>query len=248
MPPRNEVVLFDLPSRAPQTCWSLNPWKARLVLNYKAIPYTTEWLEYPQIAPTLQSYNVPPNLPSTNSNASYSLPCIRLPNGEYIMDSLVIAHALEALHPKSPLHLDSSYVTRVQASVNKILDALSLIWTPRLEMLLTSESTEYVSRKQAQRIGMTLTEMVQRCGDGTAAWRTAEPALEELRTLLHECPDGPFLMGVTVSFADFVLAGLCRYLERLSVEGDLFKKLMESVDLLSKHYEACRPWLIRDNY
>lgn len=34
---------------------------ARIVLNYKAIPYTTSWTEYPDIAPTLSPLGVQPN-------------------------------------------------------------------------------------------------------------------------------------------------------------------------------------------
>ena len=73
-----EIILFDLPSRAGKA-WSLNPWKsklllpfksgdpamtmtdptltpflARLALNYKGLPYRTEWIEYPDLRPTFQ--------------------------------------------------------------------------------------------------------------------------------------------------------------------------------------------------
>lgn len=72
----NEIILYDLPSTAKCACWSLNPWKgmhgiasilmdcigqvgddftdllamtARLALNYKGLPYKTEWVEYPDL-------------------------------------------------------------------------------------------------------------------------------------------------------------------------------------------------------
>lgn len=48
------LVLYDIPSLK-GTCMSHNVWKARLVLNYKQIPYRTEWLQHPQIEPTLKS-------------------------------------------------------------------------------------------------------------------------------------------------------------------------------------------------
>lgn len=56
-----EVTLFDIPSKGHCACWSLNPWKTRLVLNLKNIPFKTHWIEYPDIAPTFKSYNIPPN-------------------------------------------------------------------------------------------------------------------------------------------------------------------------------------------
>nr|POE56334.1 glutathione s-transferase-like protein usts [Quercus suber] len=246
MASKTEIVLFDLASRAPQTCWSLNPWKTRLALNYKAIPYTTEWLEYPQLGPVLQSHNVPPNSASTNPNATYSSPCIRLPNGEFVMDSLAIAHALDALQPEPSLFADAPSVDHAQGIADKIRVALSPIWTPRVpEMLLNPVSAEYFSRTRAQRLGMSLTELAQRTGDGGEAWNAAEPALAELQALLRESAAGPFVMGETVSFADFILAGFCRFMQRLDVDGDLFGKLMAKVEPLAAHFEACQPWLAR---
>ena len=35
--------------------WSLTRSKARMVLNFKGIPYTTEWVEYPDLAPKFKA-------------------------------------------------------------------------------------------------------------------------------------------------------------------------------------------------
>ncbi|PSN72789.1 hypothetical protein BS50DRAFT_568392 [Corynespora cassiicola Philippines] len=51
----SQVILYDIPSKEPKTCWSLNPWKPRLILNYKGIDYKTEWVEYPDLAPYFKS-------------------------------------------------------------------------------------------------------------------------------------------------------------------------------------------------
>lgn len=48
------LVLFDLPSKDRCHCWSLNPWKTRLLFNYKGLDYTTEWVEYPDIKSTFE--------------------------------------------------------------------------------------------------------------------------------------------------------------------------------------------------
>jgi hypothetical protein len=49
----DEIILYDLPSchkgKGQQSCFSFNPWKTRSVLNFKNIPYTTEWVEYPDV-------------------------------------------------------------------------------------------------------------------------------------------------------------------------------------------------------
>jgi hypothetical protein len=75
------ITLYDLPSRGDCACWSLNPWKstslpaspknffrrltlrlqqtARFLLNYKSLPYKTEWTEYPDIAPKFKALYLP---------------------------------------------------------------------------------------------------------------------------------------------------------------------------------------------
>lgn len=53
-------TLFDIPTRTPRVCWSMNTWRsksdwsnryigtqteeARLLLNYKGLDYKTEWV------------------------------------------------------------------------------------------------------------------------------------------------------------------------------------------------------------
>lgn len=75
---QDEITLFDLPSRPPGGCWSLNPWKseqqqqpiqqverpdtdcvsARMALNYKGLAYKTIWVEYPDVQPLLKPQSV----------------------------------------------------------------------------------------------------------------------------------------------------------------------------------------------
>ncbi|TVY25310.1 hypothetical protein LHYA1_G005422 [Lachnellula hyalina] len=56
----SKLTLYDLPSKGHCRCWSLNPWKTRLALNFKNIDYKTEWIEYPDIASRLSPQSVPP--------------------------------------------------------------------------------------------------------------------------------------------------------------------------------------------
>lgn len=49
-----EMVLYDIPSKPRCHGWSVNPWKTRMALNYKRIPYKTEWTELPDLAPKLK--------------------------------------------------------------------------------------------------------------------------------------------------------------------------------------------------
>lgn len=48
-----EIILYDLACEKNE-CFSPVVWRIRLILNYKRIPYKTVFLEFPDIAPTLQ--------------------------------------------------------------------------------------------------------------------------------------------------------------------------------------------------
>lgn len=67
--------------------------KARMVLNFKGIDYKTEWIEYPDLAPTFKSFGLPPNDPNgTGYFMDYTAPAIRFEDGKLMMDSWLQAH------------------------------------------------------------------------------------------------------------------------------------------------------------
>lgn len=221
---------------------------ARLVLNYKSIPYRTEWIEYPDLRPTFQSLNIPPNDPTLNPNASYSSPAVLLPDSRYIMDSLLIAQEIEKLQPEPSLGLDTDFPNRTQAIVASIQKPLGPIMMPRVpEMLLNPRSAEYFYETRAKRWAMPLQELAKSERAGEVAWRGAEEGMGQLRELLRENGEGPFIMGNEPTFADFILAGFWRFVERLSVDGDLLERFMGFDERFGEHLKACRPWLERDD-
>ncbi|KAK3110191.1 hypothetical protein LTR53_015779 [Teratosphaeriaceae sp. CCFEE 6253] len=242
-----ETILYDLPSQGRCSCWSLNPWKARLSLNYKQIPYRTEWIEYPDLRASLSALGLPPNPEGTNY-ADYSSPAARLSDGTYHMDSLQIAHALEKLHPAPSLHLDGGAIARVQRVVLAFQRSLAAIAMPRIPVkVLRPASREYFRTTRAKRFGMPLEELAMSEQAGEGAWEAAQPSMAELKAILHERGEGPYVMGATVSFADFIIAGFWRFLQILDEDGDLFGRALEFDESFVRHYEACKQWLERDD-
>lgn len=70
-------------------------------LNIKGIPYRTEWVEYPDIAPLVKSFGLPPN--SNSPIVPYTLPTIYDPRTKRaIMDSAKIAKYLDDEYPDTP--------------------------------------------------------------------------------------------------------------------------------------------------
>ncbi|KAH9213322.1 putative glutathione S-transferase [Leptodontidium sp. 2 PMI_412] len=237
----SQVVLYDLPSKGRCACWSLNPWKTRLALNFKGIDYKTEWVEYPDIKARL-SPHVPANpAPGTE----YTIPAVQFSDGKYIMDSKPIAERLEKDYPSPSLYLDSPILEEVYPAIGKIAMPLRAVWLPRVPVnLLNERSSEYFHRTREQGIGKPLTQFMKEEG-GEEAWVEALPAIKALGELVKK-NGGPYVMGKTPSYADFVVVGFLQFFK--VIEEDMYQRLIKVDPALGEVYDACKPWLERDGH
>ncbi|KAK3707824.1 hypothetical protein LTR37_011826 [Vermiconidia calcicola] len=244
----SEIILYDLPSQGRNACWSLNPWKARASLNYKGLSYKTEWIEYPDLAPTFQKLGIPKN-DGSSSIYEYSSPAAKLPDGSYVMDSRKIAEALEKVQPEPSLHMDrGDVIDRTQAAVSGMLQNLGPIGMPRIPgRLLNPRSAEYFRESRAKRFGMSLEELGKSEKAGENAWKNAEPHMNELKNILNENKDGPYVLGSSPSFADMIIAGLWVFVKKLDNDGDLYDRGMKFDPSFSEHVKACQKWVERDD-
>ncbi|KAI1761258.1 putative glutathione S-transferase [Hypoxylon sp. FL1150] len=236
----NEIVFFDLPSKTGKA-WSLNPWKTRLALNFKGLPYKTEWVEYPDIKGRFQDHLPPAEL--------YTIPAIILPDGTWVMDSFKIADVLEEKYPEPSLRLDSPYLPRVRESMAKASSPLTAIFKPNVcKLLLNEPSAVYFRRTRERDEGMTLEQLAAEKG-GAVAWEAAKPHLHRITELLKENSEGPFFEGKTVGFVDFVWAGFLIFYSRFgeSVWADLLDASGDA-DVHLKFLEAVKPWSERDDH
>lgn len=210
-------------------------------MNYKGVAYTTQWTEYPDIAPTMQSLGLGPNPEGTQ----YTIPAIRFPDGTCMMDSRKIATELEKRFPEPSFHLDAPELPQVQKSVIEAFESLRpavLVKVPAA--LLTPRSAEYFERTRKERFGVSLAQWEKEKG-GERAWKEAEPALKDLGALL-KAKGGPFILGTTVSYADFVLVGFLHCTRR--IHEDFFERVIAVDPALKTVYEASAPWLQRDDH
>ncbi|KAH7309250.1 hypothetical protein BKA65DRAFT_519492 [Rhexocercosporidium sp. MPI-PUGE-AT-0058] len=237
----SQVVLYDLPSKGRCSCWSLNPWKTRLALNFKGIDYKTEWVEYPDIKSRL-SPHVPPN---TTSDTEYTIPAVQFSDGKYIMGSTPIAERLEKEYPSPSLHLDSPIIGEVYSVIGKITETLRAVWLPRVPVNLLNEcSSEYFHRTREAFIGKPLTQYMKEEG-GEEAWVEALPAIKALGELVKK-NGGPYVMGKTPSYPDFIIVGFLQFFK--VIEEDMYQRLVKVDSALGELYDACKPWLERDGH
>lgn len=239
MATNKKIILFDLANKD-GIAWSLNPWKSRFVLNFKGLDYDTEWLEYPDLKTRLE-----PHL----SAEAYTIPTIAYTDGRYIMDSKVIAEVIEKDHPSPPLHLDSPYLKKLdEILAPQIMPALRGIYLPLVpKRLLNEASHEYWYRTREDKVGMKL-DVLEETEGGEVALAKAEPLLRQVTGWLKE-NDGPFFMGNTVSYADFVWAGFLIFFRRIGT--DIFNPLLEKTGDASLHLAlltAVEPWSKRDDH
>lgn len=235
-----QYILYDLASKDGNHCWSHNPWKSRLILNFKGLNYRTVFLEYPDVAPTLKALGLPPNPEAT----PYTIPAItETKSGTHYMDSLKIVEVLEAAHPSPSLHLDSPVLKRMKELLP--IATLGPIFFPLIPVnLLNPPSKAYFDETRAKRFGMPLEEMSKTQG-GDKAWKASKSTLDQVEALTEQ-HDGPFLEGKSPTYADFMLAAFIQMLAKGAPE--LHQKITQNYPGTIGVWKSCKPWLERDDH
>ncbi|KIW15556.1 hypothetical protein PV08_05604 [Exophiala spinifera] len=236
----NEVILYDIPSKQ-GTSWSLNPWKTRLYLNYKNIPYKTEWTAYPDLEPKFEKFGIPPN----ETGTKYTAPTVKMPDGSYVVDSRRIAEGLDRIYPDPPLHIESKYQAPVEAALGNIMRCIRSVYMPLVpKMFLNPRCRDYFVATREKVVGMPLDEFGKTADHDV---KSAEPYVRELSALLTET-DGPFFEGKAPCYADFVVVAWVKMLKGLGVEEKIYA--LEGGEQLKKQYEAAQAsgWFDRDSY
>ncbi|KAF4553485.1 Glutathione S-transferase-like protein 11 [Elsinoe fawcettii] len=237
-----EIILYDLPSRQ-GTSWSLNPWKTRMILNYKGINYKTQWIEYPDVAPLLKSFGLPPNEEGT----PYTIPTIKTKDGEYIMDSKKIAAYLEKTYPPGEypeVKLDTPVQERVINIIQEIMTKLAPVVMPKASRnLLNPPSQEYFQRTRAERFGMSLDELEAKKG-GDESWKDAEKPLNEMAALLQE-KDGPYCLGDKSCYADFYIVTSLHFMKR--VDENIYNRIVKDHVEFRSLYTCMQAYLDKED-
>ncbi|RYC57993.1 hypothetical protein CHU98_g8228 [Xylaria longipes] len=249
----SKIILFDIPSKEPNHAWSLNTWKTR-------IPRNQAQTSTPVRIPSHQSLKRLPcaRLSQADQNHYISsfpdkeeitVPTIKLPDGTYIMDSLVIANELEKLHPEPSIHLNEEdrlrYIDLLRLAFVHMRPVF-ILGVPN--KLLKDLNRDYWHQTRETHVGMPLEQFVQENG-GDKIWTNAAPHLQNITAMLKENDKGPFFLGDTISYVDFTHVGFLIMFRALG--DDVWKPLLEATgepEVHLKLLEALEPWTKRDNY
>ncbi|RYC54216.1 hypothetical protein CHU98_g11996 [Xylaria longipes] len=204
----SKIVLFDLGSSGPKNkSWNLNAWKSRQ-------------LEYPNIRPRLQEH-------FPEGTKLYTIPTAIMPDGTYIMDSWNIANAIEKDHPSPNLHLDSPLREKVEGHLIDGRAALKPIYVPNVMRRLLKECNHaYWHETRSKIVGMPLDQFEKEHGGDGKPYKAAAPHFQAVTAILKEDPEGPYFMGSTISYTDFIWAGFLIFCRRIG--DDVFQSVLEA--------------------
>lgn len=173
----------------------------------------------------------------------YTIPTIILPDGEYVMDSRKIATIIEEKYPEPTVHLDSPSLAKLEGIMGRMMKPFAPLFLAQVpKNILNEASHEYWYATRSQWVGMHVDEFEKENG-GEVAWEGLAPLLQEVTALLTENKDGPFFMGKTVSYADFVWGGFLIFARCTKQEIlDETLKLTGDAQAHTALLEGLRPW------
>ncbi|KAK2755069.1 hypothetical protein FQN54_006597 [Arachnomyces sp. PD_36] len=203
----NPIIFYDIASAPPVVCFAPNPFKTRYALNFKGIPYKTEWVELPNVTKVRKSLGAAANRTHRDGSPFYTLPIIKNPTtGEVVGDSFDIALYLDNLKPDGPSLFPPTTVS-LQAAFNVQVDA---IFTNYVRLFVhglpfNPETAEESKATFVQRAG------AKSWDELTVTGKEREENLQGLKAALepiaklYKLRDGLFLEGDTPIYADMIL-------------------------------------------
>lgn len=214
--------------------WSPNTFKVRLLLNAKGIPYTEQYISYPDIAPLSKSYGVEP---TDKEDSTYTLPAIYhpetlrtlVPGGQIMPESITIARHLDTLYPSTRIqafpHPKPQSEALWQEAENHLNGIISTkrgkgyrLLHPRIPSILDPRGADYFILTRTRDHPDHLSPLQWGSANMEDDWSTIRPfVLAYLE--FHDSTrsnavssglgqDGPFLWGDNPTMGDIYLASL----------------------------------------
>ncbi|KAK2464961.1 hypothetical protein APHAL10511_003037 [Amanita phalloides] len=203
------IIFYDFPSGTANAPWNPNTWKVRYTLNFKGLPFRAQHIQYVDIEKTCKEKGIPPS--NSNAEIKYTLPSIfDTSTGIGVSESHRIAAYLDETYPDTPKVIPAGTEALQTAWIEAIMPNLGAMWqfaVPRvLDIIDHPESRDYFHRTRSKMFGKDLHEMRPQGDAWVAAMKDMEKGFNVIDQWILKS-GGPYVMGKTVSFADFVLAG-----------------------------------------
>lgn len=204
----------------------------RLILNYKGLPYKTEWVEYPDIEALCKKLGVPPGGAHADGTPFYTLPVIHdKSTNTSISESMAIAHYLDKTYPHTPSVIPAG-TGALQAATEFALQQaflghlLPVIVLPNLKQLNPCSQGFYRRAREAD-LGR-LEDLAPTAASQDEAWKKVQDGLSKVAKWMERFEDGQegkFIMGDSMSFVDCIIAARLLWMKK--VLGDKSPQWMQ---------------------
>lgn len=239
-PNTTPFVLYDIAFASPYTTntGAPNPWKARYALNFKSVPYRTEWVQMPDITTVRKSLGVPACRKFADGTDFYTLPVLVTDpaTNAAIGDSFDIAVFLEEKFPgagagnlfpeqKLDYELPSAFQSLVPLSeTNEAKHKNYVKFQANVDMAFTvhtmltahgmkwdEDVADKVKEEFLKRVGKkNWDEMGVYGEERVKLMESLKGTIKELAGMLERDGEGPFLMGKQPSYADILIGAWLR--------------------------------------
>ncbi|OJD30937.1 glutathione s-transferase [Diplodia corticola] len=243
------IAFYDIAQRPPveKNACAPNPWKSRLALNFKALPYTTTWVPLPDVAKVRNSLKVPACRKFADGTDFLTLPIIEDPATESsVGDSFDIAVYLQKTYPDSgagdlfpPQTID--YVFTPDAAILVPLSDCSESDFPEYAKFNANVDAAFSAHVPLSVQGFPFdpataeaskAEFVRRAGvsswdDFALAGEVRAKMMESFRNtlgglgkLFERDAGGPFLLGAKACYADLIVGAWLRMMRATLPESE----------------------------
>ncbi|RDB17692.1 Glutathione S-transferase-like protein ustS [Hypsizygus marmoreus] len=216
-----ELTLFDIPTAKGAETWSPDVWRVRMVLNYKRLPYKTEWVDMPDIGNVGQRIGAKTTIQKPGSKTQemlWTCPMLIDPNhpnalGKSVVlsGSQVIVEYLEDAYPERKVIPEGTAALHAAWSDFITQNIEEKIWTLVVTLcpnILSERGKQYFVTTRETWWG----PLVELCPDREKAWAGVKEGLDKVAAALDSNgeDDGANLRVVPgrETYADFVMLSL----------------------------------------
>ncbi|EJD07676.1 uncharacterized protein FOMMEDRAFT_150218 [Fomitiporia mediterranea MF3/22] len=223
------ITFYNIPSKLGLQAWSPNTIKTRVPLNYKGIPYKTEWVEYPDIEPVMKRIGGSPTGKKPDGSDFFTLPAIHdSMAGKVITDSTAIAEYLDATYPDTPALFPPGTKAAVAALEHVFMKKIDTILFAMLFDVLGILNPPSETYWREIRFGSTVEEFVPPGPKRDVIWKQFQEEMDELAGFHDRNGEGKhFFFGDKFSYADAIVVGFLAWIKVVSgAESDAWKAVM----------------------
>ncbi|EAU82225.1 hypothetical protein CC1G_12612 [Coprinopsis cinerea okayama7 len=237
---QTKITLFDLYSEAPGHAFSPSTWKVRYALNFKKLPFVTDWVDFIQVQSLCAQIGAKPTIKKPDGGDIWTLPVIYDPSTKRVVsESLVIAEYLEQQYPSAPRLIPPGTEGLIRAFVHAFTKDVMPLYQfviPLTIKVVKEESKPYFRATREAWFGTTLEEAVPKGEKRVEEWSKVKDVWKVFGRWFGDSDEDvevgsegtlrKWVMGDAPCFADFLVAAHLMWVTKvLGQESEEWKEI-----------------------